>query len=116
MEQTKIENITQLRAEIARMKSVAKQQEEVVSKNFLKVQNDLKPENILKNAFSRMTGLDSKGNGVLQDILKFGLSLFLQRFAIRAENKVEEKIFDLLASAAERFKHLFKKKNKKTED
>ena len=112
MEQPKIENITQLRAEIARMKSVAKQQEEVVNKNFMRVQNDLKPENILKNAFSRMTGFDSKGNGVLQDVLKFGLSMLLQRFAIRAESKVEEKIFDVLGTAVERFKHLFKKKIK----
>jgi hypothetical protein len=112
----RIENREQLRAELAKLKAEAELQEQKIKLNFERVQEDLKPENIIHNSFSRITGIDLKGKGLFHDALKFGLSAVLQRFIFKTEHKVEEKIWDLIGAAAERFKDLFKKKKKETED
>jgi hypothetical protein len=113
MEPKKIDNIKQLRAEIARLKAEAELQEQKINFNFQSIQESLRPENIIKNLFARITSENSAAKNILLRAMNFGLSLFLQRFAVRAEHKVEEKIFDLLGSAFSRFSHFFKKKKKK---
>jgi hypothetical protein len=109
---TGIENRQQLRAELAKLRAEAELQEQKIKLNFERVQEDLKPENILRNSFSRLTGIHLKGKGLFNDALKFGLSALLQRFIIKTERKVEEKVWDLISAAAQRFKDLFKKKDK----
>jgi hypothetical protein len=113
MEHRKIENIKELRAEIARLKAEAELQEQKINYNFKKVRESLKPENILKNLFSGFISINSAGKNMLVRLINFAVSVFLQRMAIRTENKVEEQIFEAIGSIAERFKSLFKRKKKK---
>jgi hypothetical protein len=114
MEQ-KIENIKQLRAELARLKAEAELQEQKINYNFQQVKEDLNPQNIIKNLFINLVG-NSPGKNIFLRALNFGLSLFLQRMAIRTEHKVEEKIFEAVSSVIDRFKNLFKKKKKEEEN
>jgi hypothetical protein len=112
----RIENREQLRIELVRLKAEAELQEQKIKFNFEKVQEDLKPENILRNSFTRLTGIDLKGKNLFSDALKFGLSALLQRFIIKTEHKVEEKIWDLISVGSQRFKDLFKKKKKENDE
>jgi hypothetical protein len=112
MEHKKIENVKELRAEIARLKALADLQEQKIDYNFQQVKESLSPQNIIKNFFISLTGKNSEGQNILLRAINFGISLFLQRMAIRTEHKIEEKIFEAITSVVDRFKNLFKKKKK----
>jgi hypothetical protein len=116
MTQTKIENIDQLRAELSRLQLIARQQEEVINNNLLKIQESLKPENILRSFFSRLTGSDFARKNTFRNVLLQGLSLLLHRFVIKSETKVEEKILDLIETGIERLKKFFNRKARTEED
>ena len=116
MTQTKIENIDQLRAELARLQFIARQQEEVINNNLHEIQESLKPENILKNLFTRLTGGDFTKKNTFRDVLLQGMSLLLHRFVIKSETKVEEKVLDLIESGIERLKKFFKRKTRTEEE
>src|SRR4051812_18198976 len=103
MTETKIENIAQLKAELSRLQSVAKKQEEIINDNLHRVHESLKPENIIRSLFGRLTGSDFGKKSVLRDGIMRGLSLLFHRFILRTEARAEEKVFDLLASGVEHF-------------
>jgi hypothetical protein len=112
MEHSKIENIQQLRKELARLKAEAELQEQKIYFNFEKVKEDLKPENIIRNLFSELVSKNSVGKNILLRVVNFAISLFFQRMAIRTEHKIEEKLFSAFGSVLERIKHFFKRKRK----
>jgi hypothetical protein len=116
MEHKKIENIKELRAELARLRAEADLQEQKINYNFQKVKEDLNPQNIIKNLFINLLGRNTEGKNILLRAINFGFSLFLQRMAIRTEHKVEEKIFEAITSVIARLKNLFKKKKKEEQN
>src|SRR3569832_2045493 len=116
MAHREFENIKELREQLARLKAEAELQEQKINYNLQQVREDLKPENILKRLFFGLTSKNSQAKNILMRIINFAVSLFLQRMAIRTEQKVEEKIFGAISSVAERFKNLFKRKKKEKSD
>src|SRR6185369_12539978 len=94
----KIENLDQLRAEIRRMKSLAKLQEQQIKNDVQGIREDLKPENIFWNAITSLTGIKMNKSEFFQDGIAYGLSLLLQRFVLKTEKKVESKVYDFVDS------------------
>lgn len=104
-----IENLEQLRAEISRMRNLAKQQEQQIKGDIRGIREDLKPENIFYNAITSMTGIHVSKNDFFKDGIAYGLSLILQRFVLKTERKVENKIYDFVDSIFERVKSVVNK-------
>jgi hypothetical protein len=109
----KIENIRELKSELAKLRAEAELQEQKINYNFQQFRESLRPENILKNFFSGLISKNTEGKNIVMRVINFAISLFLQRMAIRTEHKVEEKIFEAIGSIVERFKNLFRKKKQK---
>ncbi|MCX6292209.1 MAG: hypothetical protein NT126_10660 [Bacteroidetes bacterium] len=105
----KIENLHELRAEISRMKGVAKQQELQIKKDLSEIRDDLRPENILWNSLSSLTGIKINRNEFLKDGIAYGISLFIQRFILKTEKKMENKVYDFMDSLFERVKSFVNK-------
>lgn len=105
----KIETISQLRGEIARMQIVAKQQEQIIKNDLKEIREDLRPENIFWNAFSSFTGIKMSKVEFFKDGIAFGLSLILQRFVLKTEKKLENKVYDFVDSLFERVKNMVNK-------
>jgi len=106
---TKIENVEQLRAEIARLKIVAKQQEGQLKNDLKEIREDLKPGNLLWNALSSITGIKMSKSEFFKDGIIYGLSIILQRFILKTEKKVEYKAYDFVDSIFERVKNMVNK-------
>jgi hypothetical protein len=102
----KIENIHELRAEIDRLKVVTKEQERLIKNEFKEIREDLKPENILWNSLSSITGIKMNKNEFFKDGIAYGLSLIIQRFILKTEKKVENKVYDFVDTIFERVKNI----------
>jgi hypothetical protein len=105
----KIENIHQLRAEIARMEGVCKQQEDKLRRDLQQLKEDFNPLNILMKTISSFTGVKLDRNAFMKDGIGFGLSLFFQRFILKAEKVVESKVYDFVDTAVEKIRKFMSK-------
>jgi hypothetical protein len=105
----KIENLEQLRAEISRMKTVAKNQEAVIKSDLKNIREDLKPGNIFKNIISSLTGIRLNKDDFFKDGIAYGLSLIIQRYILKTEKKMENKIYSVVDSIFDRVKNFVNK-------
>lgn len=105
----KIETISHLRAEIARVQIVAKEQEQLIKNDLKEIREGLKPENIFWNALSSFTGIKMSKAEFFKDGIAFGLSLILQRFVLKTEKKIENKVYDFIDSLFDRVKSMVNK-------
>jgi len=87
-----ISNITELRAEIARLRGVAGDQEKLIRQDVVALREQLKPMNLLVNTVSSITGVAMSKSMFVNNGFVFGLSLVLQRLLLKAENQVSEKV------------------------
>jgi hypothetical protein len=99
-----IENLEQLRAEISRVKAIAKTQEAQIKNDLKGIREDLKPENIFWNAVSSFTGIKINKNEFFKDGIAYGLSLIIRRYILKTEKKAENKIYTVIDSVFERVK------------
>ena len=105
----KIENIHQLRAEIDRLKIAAKQQEAQLRNDVKEIREDLKPENLLWNSLSSLTGIKINKNEFFKDGIAYGLSLIIQRYILKTEKKMENKVYDFVDGLFDRVKNIVSK-------
>jgi len=105
----KFNNVNELRAEITRLKLVAKQQEQAIKNDLKEIRKDLKPENILWNAVSSLTGIKMDKKEFFKDGIVYGLSIILRRFVLKSEKKVENVAYDFLDNIFDRVKNLVNK-------
>ena len=101
---SKIENMEQLQSEIKRLRAISKQQELQIKNDLLEVREDLKPRNILLNAVSSISGVNMNKKDFFQDGIARGISIFIQRFILKAEKKMENKIYDFVDTVLEKLK------------
>jgi len=87
-----ISNIEELRAEIARLRTVATEQETVIRSDAASLREQLKPMNILMNTISSLTGVQMSKSTFVNNGFVFGLSLMLQRLLLKTENQVAEQV------------------------
>jgi len=104
-----IENLEELRAEITRIKAIAKNQEQQIKSDLKGIREDLRPENIFWNAVSSFTGFKINKNEIFKDGIAYGLSLIIQRYILKTEKKVENKIYNVVDSLFDRVKSIVNK-------
>lgn len=98
----KIENISQLKFEIDRLKRNAKDQELTLRNDLSALKEDIKPVNLILNGVSSLTGININKNDFFKDGIAYGLSLLFQRFVLKSEKKFEGKIYSFVDSIFER--------------
>jgi stage III sporulation protein SpoIIIAA len=88
-----INNFTELQAEILRLKNVREEQEQQIKKHILVIKEDWKPENILLNSLSSVFGVKTNRNTFFKESIAHKLSLLMQRFILKTEQKIEDKTY-----------------------
>jgi hypothetical protein len=106
---TKINNAKELHAEIRRLRAVADVQEEQLQSDLQRIRNDFRAENILLNALSSVTGLQVKKEALLKSGLVQGITLLVQRMVLKAEKKVEDKLYAIVDELVERVRKFLNK-------
>lgn len=87
-----ITNMRDLRAEIQRLRTISKDQEELIRLDAAQLREHLKPMNLLMNTISSLTGIPLSKSTFVNNGFVFGLSLMLQRLLLKTENQVAEKV------------------------
>jgi hypothetical protein len=105
----KIETREQLQAEISRLETLAKSQEEDLRKQLREVRNQFRPENMAINALSSLTGIKINKNEFLKNGIAVGLSLVLQRFIFKTETNLERKIYSWVDELFDKVKSIINK-------
>ena len=105
---SRINNITELRAEILRLKKTEQEQKEKIKNDIGEIREELKPANILMGAVSSLFGVHIEKNEFLKDGIAYGISLIIQRYILKTEKKIEKKIYDWVDTMFERVKHFMK--------
>lgn len=100
----KVENIEQLRTEIARLKIVAKQKEQDIKNDFKNIEEEFQPANLLWKGFASIAGVNMSKNEFFKDGIAYGLSLLIQRFILKSERKMEDKVYDVVDTIFEKTK------------
>lgn len=88
----RITNLTELHAEIARLRVVADEQEELIRRDTVAIREQLKPMNLLMNTISSLTGVQLSKSTFVNNGFVFGLSLMLQRLLLKTENQMADKV------------------------
>lgn len=88
----KISDIYELRSEIARLKIVASEQEEMIRRDASAIRENLKPMNIVMNILASLTGVQLSKSMFVNNGFVFGLSLMVQRLLLKTENQVADQV------------------------
>jgi cell division septum initiation protein DivIVA len=105
----KIENAAQLNTEIARLKALAKVQEQQLRSDVKELKEELKPHNILLKSVSSFTGIKVDKKEYLKEGLAYALSLIAQRYILKTESKIEERAYEFVDSVFEKIKKFMNK-------
>lgn len=79
----KIENTSELRLEILRLKSVQLQQEQQLKQSFEELKENLKPKNILHSATNGILGNPDKSKNYLTEGAGLGMGLITEHLLFR---------------------------------
>jgi len=105
----KIENLYQLQSEIKRLRELTKQQEIRIKNDLVEIREDLRPRNILLNVISSISGINFKKKDFFKGGIAGSLSILIQRFILKAEKKMENKIYDFVDSILDKVNNLVNK-------
>jgi hypothetical protein len=98
----KIENLEQLRFEIARLEKVRFDQESQLKMHITDLRESFKPVNLLLKAVSSITGIKMEKNAFLKDGILYGFSLLFQKVLLKTEKKAEETVHHVVDSLFEK--------------
>ena len=113
---TNIRNLHDLRAEKKRLEALALQQKNDIKQDITDIKESLQPANLLLNAVSHLTGIEFDNKTFLKNGMAYGLSILVQQYFLKAEQKVEEKLHNITVSLVEKVKEFvqsFLHKNEK---
>ena len=105
----RIKNITQLNAEIARLKGKLAEQEDGLRNDLEEIKESLKPANLLVNTLSSITGVKISSNEFLKDGFAYGLAVLFQRFISKSEKKMEQTVYEFVDTIIDKIKKLMEK-------
>lgn len=91
---SRINNMEELKAEIARLRKVSEEQKQQLKNDVKEIGESLKPANLFFSFLSSVTGIHIDKNEFLKDGIAYGISLLIQRYILKAEKKVEHKIYE----------------------
>ena len=109
MAMSRIENVAQLHAEIARLKGKVKEQEKDLRNEMFELKDKLKPVNLLVSTLSGLTGIKISGKEFMKDGIAIGLALLAQRFILKTERKLEHKVYDFIDSLMDKVRVFMEK-------
>ncbi len=117
---TNIRNLQDLRAEKKRLEALSLQQKNDIKQYIADIKESLQPANLLLNAVSHLTGIEFDNKTFLKNGMAYGLSILVQQYFLKAEQKVEEKLHDITISLVEKVKEfvqsfLHKNENQNTQ-
>jgi hypothetical protein len=92
----KIENLEQLQSEIKRLRVLTIQQEVLIKNDLMEIREDIKPRNIILNILSSITGVNINKKIFLKGGIAGGMSVLIQRLILKAEKKMENKMYDFV--------------------
>ena len=113
---TNIRNLQDLRAEKKLLEALALQQKNDIKQDITDIKESLQPANLLLNAVSHLTGIEFDNKTFLKNGMAYGLSILVQQYFLKAEQKVEEKLHNITVSLVEKVKEFvqsFLHKNEK---
>lgn len=92
----KIENMSQLRSEIATLRVKSADQEKHIRQTAGVLREELRPVNLMWSALSSLTGIHFKDGNPLREGIFKGVSSFFQRIILKTEKNLEEKAYDVV--------------------
>ncbi len=112
---TEIINNKQLQVEITRLKGEIKLKEQQLRTHVTDLKDSLKPSHIFSSTYEKMTGEEApeKGKHFTGQAVKTGLALVLGKILLKAEEKIEQRVYDVVDSAFDGLKDFLKKKTGK---
>src|SRR5215213_2852657 len=93
---SRINNISELREEIARLQKVSGEQKELIKNDIKEIGESLKPSNLFFSLLSSVTGIQFNKKEFFKGGIAVGISLLLQRYIFK-EGKVYEWIDSIVA-------------------
>ncbi len=105
---TKIRNLNQLRAEKLRLQAQSSKQRTQIKSTIEDLKVNLQPIHLLFEGIANLTGIHIEKNAYLKDGIAFGLSLIVQQYFLKAEQKIEEKLHAVSSSLVEKVKSFAK--------
>ena len=99
-----IRNLQDLRAEKKRLEALALQQKTQIKQDIADIKESLQPANLLLNAVSHLIGIEFDNKTFLKNGIAYGLSILVQQYFLKTEQKVEEKLHDITVSLVEKVK------------
>ena len=109
MKAKKIENSTELRAEINRLRELSKVQEQIIRADVSDIKESLKPKNILMDALESITGIKFDKKSLWENGLSAGLLLLVRKYISKAEAKAEDTVYEIADRVFERIRHFISK-------
>jgi len=109
MKTKKIENISELRLEIKRLRELSKVQEEIIREDVADIKESLKPKNILMDALESITGLRFDKKSIFENGLSAGLLLLVKKYISKAESKAEYTVYEIADRVFEKIRHFISK-------
>ena len=103
-----ITNLQELRIEKKRLKDLSAQQKFQIKQDISDIKESLQPANLLLNAVSHLTGIEFDKKTFLKNGMAYGLSILVQQYFLKAEQKVEEKLHDITVSLVEKVKEFIR--------
>jgi hypothetical protein len=103
---TEIKDIASLNAEIRRLEAAVRYKEQQLRNQVTSFREKLQPRNIFSSAYEKLTGeaAPTQGKDFGAKAIKKGLSLWLSKILFKAEEKVEQKVYDAVDAAFDKLK------------
>jgi len=109
-----ITNMKDLRAAIVQLEMEVAQRDDAIKQQISGIKESMKPANILAAAFNKITGRTGmnydRRHSFSAGIIKAGLALWFRRRLFKAENKAENKVYNVIDDAFDRIKNFLRKK------
>jgi len=100
----KIENITQLRAEIKLLEGRSLQQKAIIKEDIKHLRENFKLVNLVSGLITDLTGVKVDSKNFLKDGFAYTISLVVQQLILKFEKKFEYKVYDVVDGLVERIK------------
>src|SRR6478736_1995843 len=99
---SRINNISELRAEIARMKKLSGEQKQQIKNDVNEIGEALKPSNLFFSFLSSVSGIKVEKNEFLKNGIAFGIALLIQRYVLKTNRG--HKVLEWLDSVINKIK------------
>ena len=110
----KIISLKDLQASIKQLETEIKYRDLLIRAKISALKESMQPANIFAGAFNKITGGEELKveyrHSLSAKVIKTGLMLWLRKLLYKAEEKVEQNVYDSIDTGFDHLKHFMKKK------